>query len=220
MAKVRRENQKLHTLHDRCLRDKNQAERDLDSAIQALNESKRNAKEHIALAVRKERASSKEANTKLDCAQQKENTLRTRCLDSEEQLEDLRKQLERSEERNSSYEKNHGLTEAIRCQKQLEADIRRRDYDLKRLNHTLGIEMDKWRVLNKACDWLKEKANLGPDFMFGDEEIKAALEREDNRLQSENVELSRQIEAIEGEHCRLFLTTVVMFSLLGCLLVL
>ena len=32
-----------------------------------------------------------------------------------------------------------------------------------------------------------------------DEEIKLALKREDSILQSENAELSRQIEAIEGE---------------------
>ena len=33
-----------------------------------------------------------------------------------------------------------------------------------------------------------------------DEEIKLALKREDSILQSENAELSRQIEAIEGEN--------------------
>ena len=67
--KVNRENQKLHSLHDQCLRDKNQAERDLDSAIRVLNESKCNAKEKIALDVRKERASSKSLNAKLDYVQ-------------------------------------------------------------------------------------------------------------------------------------------------------
>ena len=39
----------------------------------------------------------------------------------------------------------------------------------------LGVEMGKCIVLDKACDWLKEKANLGPDFIFGDEQIKAAF---------------------------------------------
>mmetsp|Transcript_22137 Transcript_22137/g.46294 ORF Transcript_22137/g.46294 Transcript_22137/m.46294 type:complete len:1330 (+) Transcript_22137:96-4085(+) len=203
LAKVRRESQKLQSSHDQCLRDKNQAERDLDCAIQALNEAKRNAREEIASVARKERTSLKEANLKLCAAQQKESTLRTRCFDAEEQREDLRKQLEQSEERNSSYENNNGLTEAIRCQKKLEADIRRRDYDLKRVNHTLGVEMEKGRVLKKAYGWLKEKVNLGQEFTFDDDEIKAALQSEDNRLISENAELSRQIDALEDERTKL-----------------
>lgn len=204
LVKVRKENQKLNLMYDQCLLDKNQAERDLDSAIQALNQSKRNAKEQIALALRKEKISSSEARKKLERANTKLDSGMQMRLDAEEQAEDLRKQLERSEARNASYEKNHGLTEAIRCQRQLETDIRRRDYDLKRLNHTLGVEMNKCRVLSKACDWLKEKANFGPDFMFDDAEIKSALKREDSRLQSENAELSRQIEAIEGEYSHYF----------------
>ena len=127
-----------------------------------------------------------------------------KCRDAEEQLASVRNQLERADERNSSYEKNHGLTEAVRCQKILEADIRRRDFDLKRLNNQLGIEIEKRRVMSKACDWLKEKASLGPsDFVFDDEEIKAAMIGEDNHLKSENAELSRQIEALEGERTKL-----------------
>jgi hypothetical protein len=204
LSKIRREKQKLLLLHDQCLRDKNQAERDLDSAINALNESKRNAKEQIASERRNERVSSKEANAKLDTAQEKEKAAKRASLDIAEQLGDVQIQFERSEERNSSYEKKHGLTEAIRCQKQLEVDIRRRDYDLKCLNKTLGATMDKYRALNKACDWLKEKANLGPDFMFDNEEIKLALTLEDNSLKCENAELSRQIAALEGERLYYF----------------
>ena len=203
LIKVRRENQQLHLLHDRCLRDKNQAERDLDSAIQALNEAKLGAKEQIASERRKERVSTKEANAKLDTTQQRESALRKRCADTEEQLEDLRRQFERLEERNSAYEKNQGLTEAIRCQNQLEADIRRRDYDLKCLNETFGVTMEKNRALIKACDWLKEKANLEPDFAFDDEEIKLALTLEDNSLKCENDELSRQTAALEGRRSAL-----------------
>ena len=96
------------------------------------------------------------------------------------------------------YEQKNGLAEVVRLQKQLEADVRRRDYDLKRLNLTLGVEVDKRRALTKACDWLKEKANLGAEFMFDEEEIRTALDREDSWLQSENAELSHQIESLEG----------------------
>ena len=205
LIKVRKENGKLNSLYDQCLLDKNQAERDLDSAIQALNQSKRNAKERVASALRKEKTAVTEANAKLDRAHTKLDSTMQRCTHGEDQIEDLRRQLQRSEARNLLYEKNHGLVEAIQCQKQLEADVRRRDYDLKRLTKTIGIEMDKVLVLTKACDWLKEKANLGPDFKFDDEEIKMALEREDTGLKSENIELSRQINSLEGEHTQLFL---------------
>ncbi|KAL7543911.1 hypothetical protein ACHAXR_013314 [Thalassiosira sp. AJA248-18] len=203
LKNVRKENKKLHSLYDQCLRDKNQAERDLDSAIRALNESKQSAREQVALAARKERMALTESTAKVDAAAAKLDAELQRCRDAEEQLDDLRSQLEQSEARNSSYEKNHGLTEAIRCQKQLEADIRRRDYDLKKLNHTLGVELDKRRLLSKACDLLKEKANLGPDFKFDDEEMQSALKNEDNRLQCENIELSRQLETLEGERTKL-----------------
>ena len=172
---------------------------DLDSAIQALNQTKRNAKERIASALRKEKISSTEATVRLEKANSKLECALQSCKDGEEQIEDLRQQLERAEARNQLYENNHGLTEAIQCQKQLEADIRRRDYDLKRLNHTLGLEMDKCRVLKKACELLKEKAQVGPDFQFDEAEIKMALDSEDNHLRSANNELVRQIEAIEGK---------------------
>ncbi len=198
LTQIRQENQRLNSLHDRCLIDKNQAERDLDEAIQALGQSKRDAKEQIASTLLREKAETMQANAKVDKANAKLEGATQRCLDTEEKLEHLRNQLRCSDERNALYEKNNGLTEVVCSLKQLEADVRRRDYDLKRLNHALGVEMDKRRALSKACDWLKEKADVGPDFMFDDEEIKAALECEDSRLQSENAELSRQIESLEG----------------------
>jgi hypothetical protein len=71
--------------------------------------------------------------------------------------------------------------------------------------------MDKCRALAKACDWLKEKANLGPEFMFDNEEIRSALDIEDSRLQSENAELSRQIESLEGAF-----DTIPFLPLLSC----
>ncbi len=188
----------IHSMYVRCLLDKNQAERDLDEAIQALNQSKRDAKEQTASVLLREKLDATQANAKIDKANAKLESATQRCLDAEEKIEHLRNQLQCSEERNTLYEKNNGLEEVVRLQKQLEADVRRRDYDLKRLNQTLGNEMDKRRALTKACDWLKEKANLGTEFMFDNEEIRTALDIEDSRLQSENAELSRQIESLEG----------------------
>lgn len=198
LMQVRQENQRLRSMCDQCLLDKNQAERDLDEAIQALNQSKRDAKEQTASALLKEKLDATQSNAKIDKTNAKLESAMQRILDSEETIENLRNQLRCSDERNALYEQKNGLTEVVRLQKQLEADVRRRDYDLKRLNHTVGVEMDKRRALTKACDWLKEKANLGHEFVFDDEEIRTALHREDSRLQSENAELSRQIESLEG----------------------
>lgn len=183
LAKVRKDNARLQSLFDQCLLDKNQAERDLDSAIQALNASKRAEKEKVALA---------ETSVELERTNAKLDSASLRLLDTHEQIKDLREQLERSEVRNERYERSNGLEEVVRHQKQLEADVRRRDHDLKKANHALGVEMDKNRVLRKACDLFKQKA---PECTFDDEEVKDALARED----SENAELIRQIEAIEGQ---------------------
>ena len=199
LAHVRQENQRLHSIYDLCLVDKNQAERDLDEAIQALNQSKRDAKEQTTSALLKSKSDATEANAKGDKALANLESVTKRCFDAEEKLENLRTQLRCSDERNELYEKNNGLTEVVRLQKQLEADVRRRDYDLKQIKTTLGVEMERRRALTKACDWLKEKAGLEPDFSFDDDEVRMALEREDSRLQSENAELSRQIESLEVE---------------------
>ena len=203
LAHVRQENQRLHSIYDLCLVDKNQAERDLDEAIQALNQSKRDAKEQTTSALLKSKSDVTEANAKSDKALANLDSVTKRCLDAEEKLENLRTQLRCSDERNALYEKSNGLTEVVRLQKQLEADVRRRDYDLKQIKKTLGVELERRRALTKACDWLKEKAGLEPDFSFDDDEMRMALEREDSRLQSENAELSRQIESLEVERTML-----------------
>jgi hypothetical protein len=214
LMQIRQEKQMLHSMHDQCLLDNNQAERDLDEAIQALNQSKRDAKEQTASALLREKLNATQANAKIEKTNAKLESATQRCLDAEEKIENLRNQLRCSEERNILYEKNNGLAEVVRLQKQLEADVRRRDYDLKRLNHALGVEMDKRRALTKACDWLKEKANLGPEFMFDNEEIRTALDIDDSRLQSENAELSRQIETLEGVYIpsRFFLDCHVLLN--------
>ena len=199
LAHVRQENQRLHSIYDLCLVDKNQAERDLDEAIQALNQSKRDTKEQTTSALLKSKSDVTEANAKSDKALVNLESVTKRCLDAEEKLENLRTQLRCSDERNALYEKNNGLTEVVRLQKQLEADVRRRDYDLKQIKTTLGVEIERRRAITKACDWLKEKVGLEPDFSFDDDEVRMALELEDSRLQSENAELSRQIESLEVE---------------------
>lgn len=198
LDKARHENQRLLSALNQCMKDKNQSERDLDSAIHALNESKLRVREEVALAARKEKAVATELREELDKAEKKEKDLLLRLSDLGEQLDDLHKQFDNLEAQNSRYEENHGLSEVVRHQKRLEADLRRRDYDLKHLNEKLGVEIENRRALAKAVQLLKVKANLTSDFKFDDEEIQSALLREDNQLKSENAELSRQVDALEG----------------------
>ena len=150
---------------------------------------------------RKGLAVTAELNRRLKKAEDKETSFISRCADLAEQLEDIHSRLGKSEERNSKYEQNHGLSEAVRHQKKLEADIRRRDYDIKQLNQKLTFEIDRRRTLAKAVELIKEKANLGSDFELDNEEIRATLLLEDNVLRSENSELLRQIEVLEGTIC-------------------
>ena len=198
LAKLKHEHHRLLASYQQCIKGKNQAEVDVDSAIHALNESKANVKEEVAFAVRKEREASAELKRQLKRAEDKEKSLIARCHDLEEQVSDIHNQLENSEQRNSKYEENHGLSEAVRHQKKLETDLRRRDYDIKHLNKKLSLEIEHRRVLSKAVELLKEKASLGADFEFDDEEIEAALLLEDNKYKCENAELMRQVDALEG----------------------
>lgn len=193
MLELIEQNKKLHELHEQCLRDKNQAERDLDGAILALNEVKRDRKEEVASAIRKERVTLAQKTAELELALKKQGELMTRCSELENDVDDVQKKLEKSEERNSHYEKRHGLNEAVVYQKKLEADIRRRDHDMKQLTRKLGIEIERRVTLTK---WVRDKTGFDPD--FDEEDVKEALACEENGLKNENSELMRQVEQLEG----------------------
>jgi len=199
LAAMKKENECLRASHDLCVADKHAAERDLDHLIQALHQAKCNEKEAIAAAVRKERAGVVKAQMDIDGLKQRESDLTQQCDDLVRKLETIQKQLDKAKEKNSLYEKGHGLENAIRYQTKLEADIRRRDFDLKKMEENYCIQKDKCLVLTKACDILKQKANLGPDFLFDEEEINVVLKCEENALKSENSELLRQLQWLEGE---------------------
>ncbi len=187
------QNKKLHSAHEQCLHDKNQAERDLDGAIQALNEFKRERKMEVALATRKEQEDLAQAKAALELAGKKQGDLVARCSELENDVDEVKKRLEKSEERNSCYENKYGLSEAVAYQRKLEADICRRDRDIKQLTHKLGIEIERRVTLTK---WVRDKTDLEPD--FDEEDIKAVLECEENSLKHENSELIRQVEQLEG----------------------
>lgn len=199
LAKCRQENQRLLNAHQQCIEQRNQAERDLDAAIKALHQSQSNVKEEVAHVSRKEHAVTADLKRQLEKAVRSEKSLSTRYADLEEQLEEVQLKLDNSERRNASYEMNHGLTEAVRHQKKLEADLQRRDFDIKQISQKLSCETEQRRALAKAVEILKEKLD-SDDIDVNDDEIQAALLLEDNILRSENAELLRQVESLEGNH--------------------
>ena len=199
LVAVKEENECLRASHDLCVADKHAAERDLDHAILALHQAKCDAKEAVAAAVRTERAGMVKAQIEIDDLKQKEGELTRQCQDSEGKLEISQEKLQKATEKNSLYEKGHGLDDAIHYQTKLEADILRRNFDVKKLKQKYGIQKERCLVLTKACDILKEKADLGPDFSFDEEEMNVALKCEHNALKGENSELLRQLQCLEGE---------------------
>ena len=199
LVAVKEEMECLRASYDLCVTDKHAAERDLDHAIQALQQAKSNEKEAVAAAVRSERADAVKAQLRIDGLHQTESKLLQECRNMEGKLETIQQQLRRAKEKNILYEKGHGLEDAIRYSTKLEADIERRNFDIKQLNQKYAEQKDQCLFLRKACDILKEKANLGPEYSFDVEEINTALKLEENALIGENAELSRQLQCLEGE---------------------
>ena len=83
---VKRDYKELRASYDQCMADKNAAESDLDSAIQALHQSRYNEKQSIATSVREEKARVVELQLALDSQKQKESTLLQQCEDLEDRL--------------------------------------------------------------------------------------------------------------------------------------
>ena len=213
---------RLKTLYIQAVDDKASAERDVDSAIDALHSTRRGVKETVASVVREGNASRASADRELTLSRKREAASRSKCQDLEHQLDDVRvgpspqrpclnhpdhpahsdltssqDQLQHSEARNAAYERDHGLAETVRHQKKLEADLRRGQYDFQQLKSQMADECETKRVLAKALERLQDVAANDLDFDYSD--AKAALEREDNTLKGENRELRRQVDSLEGK---------------------
>jgi len=78
-------------------------------------------------------------------------------LDLQKQNDELQLTIRKAEERIFMYEKENGLEESSKYLKQLEANLSRRDEDLRILKTQLGEETDKCRTLQRTCDKLVEQ---------------------------------------------------------------
>jgi K+-sensing histidine kinase KdpD len=66
------------------------------------------------------------------------------------------------------YEAGHGLTDAVRYQKQLKRDLQRAQSELEQRSQALGEALDAREVLQLMCQRLKKEAGRAADFVYFD----------------------------------------------------
>lgn len=128
---------------------------------------------------------------------ERERQMNDRCKALEERLEKVSRELRFSEERNYRYEKGYGFSEAIIHQKRLEADIRRREIDLKKLLVEVGEKDDKISRLARTCKLLQEQHTGESDVNM--EAINKIIEEEQTAIFRQNRELRQQVADLEKE---------------------
>lgn len=196
-------NDKMKTeTHVRALEDKNYLlEKELEKAKFSLEQAESEA-ENLKGAVKDLNADNdKSTKSMRKSMSDKEENMEDRCKVLEEQLEKVSRELQFSEERNSRYEEGHGLSEAIIHQKRLEADIRRREVDLKKLLIEIGEKDDKISLLSKTCEILRERyfGECSETVDIDTDVISKIIEEEQTALHRQNWELRHQIDEIEKE---------------------
>ena len=172
--------------------------REVDSACLALEIAEIEAKELKELTAMKESRIEVGRHSQIIAADGMRNEMKTKCNDLEGQLDQMRDELRASEERNSRYEEGYGLTEAIVYQKQLEADVRRKDVDRKRMLVSLGERDDKILFLIKKIQVLSEDID-DTVIEVNDTAIEEMLQYEESSLRGQNKELLLQVDTIETE---------------------
>ena len=183
----------------RCAEDKDQAERDLEKTCKALADAGKECEQRVHGALVKERMHAQELEARLDAASSREQEMETARLELKRQKDEVALQLCRSDERNTWYEEGHGLADAVRYQKKLEADMFRRDHDLEQLQLRHGEEVGRCKVLQKLVSMLTEKSGLTEEPALEEDAVKEAMAAHDNQLEAQNAELGRQIECLEAD---------------------
>ena len=202
----------IHDLKTKLLHETNQnvylrqetqqMEKDLEVACQALKNVKIQHKKDLSNAIEKEKEAHIQTEVALNSSLEREKDMKLKCSDLESQLMNMELKLNQVTERNHMYEKTHGLEDIAMYQKKLEMDIQRRNHDLKDLNVRIGCEMDRSRLLENACQLLKEKSGLDDDFL-NDEQVRREMNFMERNLNMQNKELCRQIDVLEADRLRL-----------------
>jgi len=195
--------QSLNNALEECLHEKREMEGEMDSAYLALEKLQKDHEEQQSDAVALERSKMKLVEDELSTLKKRDTDEIVNCRELEAKIQVINDNLVKAYERNSRYEEKHGLSEAVVYQKKLEADIRRRDNDIKELNIKIGLDEDRSKLLRKAYLLIKKKAALPEDFEFKEQELNVEIAAEENRLHCQNKELTRQIEILEGDRLNL-----------------
>ena len=107
--------------------------------------------------------------------------------------------------KNNECEEGFGLQEAAKLQSKLEADAKRRDKDMQKLNVQLGEEVDEHDALRKTCEMVRERVRR--------DEIKLIFEEKDIRkaVHGETMKLKRHTSDLKEEVCSAVLSMSVPF---------
>lgn len=172
--------------------------REVDSACLALEIAEIESRELKELTAMKENRIEEGRHSQIIAVDDMRHQMKIECNDLEEQLDQMRDELRASEERNSRYEEGYGLTEAIIFQKQLEADVRRKDVDRKRMLVSLGERDDKILFLSKKIQVLSEDM-FDTAIEVNDTAIEEMIQYEESSLRGQNKELLLQVDTLETE---------------------
>jgi predicted nucleic acid-binding Zn-ribbon protein len=159
----------------------------------------------LASAVAKERAQWMRLELSSDILVKSEKVAQERVLDLQEQNDDLHRQLQKARERISMYEEEHAIEESSRYQKVLEADLRRRDEDLRIARSQLSQEMERSKSLQHLCDRLVEKFKVAIEegSVKDESNIIENISTYESQLEKQNEQLTKRVTELEVDLLKL-----------------
>ena len=177
--------------------------RDVGSACRTLHEARLEKTETMLEMESKQSTVTRKLHEQIQNMNSEAEEMKTKSADLEQETSQVRDRLRASEARNSWYERGNGLSDVVQHQKQLEADIRRRELDRSKLLVEIGQKEDKISLLVKTCEILKNSTPEGAPIPIDEDELRAMLRLEENSLCAQNREFNQQIDTLEDERNRL-----------------
>jgi hypothetical protein len=103
------------------------------------------------------------------------------------------------------YEEEHAIEESSRYQKVLEADLRRRDEDLRIARSQLSQEMERCKSLQHLCDRLVEKFKVGIEegSVKDESSIIENISTYESQLEKQNEQLTKRVTELEVDQLKL-----------------
>jgi hypothetical protein len=208
VAQLKDDLRRLQTVHDTLQSDKSQLESDLDGSCDALQAMQQQHEQDLVNAIARERARWIRLESSSDVLAKSERAAQERILDLQEQNDDLQQNLQTARERILMYEKENALEETSRYQKVLEADLCRREEDLRTTQNQLSQEMERSKALQRLCDRLVERfkasgAVLGSDDDDEQANIVESISMYESPLEKQNEYLMKRVAELEADRLRL-----------------